>query len=213
MKKLILIALIMTAQVMSMNAGDLVNLPQPDKSVSATLMQALADRHSAREFSSREISDATLSTILWAATGVNRPEEGKLTVPSAMNAKDIQVYVIRKDGAYLYNPQNNTLQQVTDKDLRSAVASRQSFAATAPVSLLMVSDHSRFRPETPQAAKERVGAIDAGYVSQNIALVCTALGLNNVPRMTMDTQALKQALNLTDQQDLVLNQQIGYPAE
>lgn len=98
-----------------------------------------------------------------------------------------------------------------DQDLRKAVAGPQEFAATAPVSLVLVSDHSRFPAEIPDAPKATMGAIDAGYVSQNIALVCTALGLNNVPRMTMDAASLKKALNLTDKQDLLLNQQIGYP--
>lgn len=65
-------------------------------------MQALQNRHSSRNFADKQISDEVLSTLLWAADGVNRPESGKLTAPSASNAQDIRIYVIRKDGAYLY---------------------------------------------------------------------------------------------------------------
>ena len=72
-----------------------------------------------------------------------------------------------------------------------------------------MSDHSRFGDH--QNGAPRMGAIDAGYVSENIALACAALGLENVPRMTMDSDALRKALNLNDTYDLVLNQQIGYP--
>ncbi|MDD5862678.1 MAG: SagB/ThcOx family dehydrogenase [Prevotella sp.] len=149
---------------------------------------------------------------MWAACGINRPESGKLTVPSAINAQDIQVFVVRKDGAYLYLPKENQLKPVSKADLRSAVAGRQAFAATAPVSLVLVSDHSKFG-NLPAAAASRMGAVDCGYVSQNICLICTALGLNTVPRATMDTDALKKALGLGEQYDLIMNSQIGYPKE
>lgn len=55
-----------------------------------------------------------------------------------------------------------------------------------------------------------MGVVDAGYVSENIGLACSALGLNTVPHMTMDTEALKKELGLDDDYDLVLNSQIGY---
>lgn len=212
MKKF-LFALIMATQVFTAKAGDTITLPKPDMNLNMTLMTALQNRHSSREFADKEISDSTLATVLWAACGINRPEEGKITAPSAINKQDILVYVVRKDGTYLYQPQQNALLKITDQDLRKVVAGPQEFAATAPVSLVFVSDHSRFPAEIPDAPKAVMGAIDVGYVSQNVALVCTALGLNNVPRMTMDAASLKKALNLTDQQDLLLNHQIGYPIE
>lgn len=138
-------------------------------------------------------------------------DNGKLTAPSASNAQDIRVYVIRQNGAFLYNPHDNTLQKVSDKDLRASVASRQTAVAAAPLDLVLVSDHSKFGGNSDRAS--RVGAIDAGYISQNICLACTALGLNTVPRMTMDSDALRQALNLDDSFDFIVNNVIGYPSK
>ena len=105
-------------------------------------METLQKRASQREFSEREISEATLSQVLWAACGINRPESKKITAPSAINAQDILMYVARKDGAYLYEPQSNTLKKICNDDLRDAVAANQKFAATAPVCLIMVTDLS-----------------------------------------------------------------------
>lgn len=102
---------------------------------------------------------------------------------------------------------------MSNKDLRTAVAGRQSFAATAPISLVLVSNHNKFPQQMPNEAKTRMGVVDAGYVSENICLACSALGLNTVPRMTMDTEALKKKLGLDGNYDLVLNSQIGYPKE
>lgn len=187
-----------------------IQLPKPSMDNKVTLMQALENRHSTREYADKQIPDDVLSTVLWAACGINRPSDGKITAPSAINAQDIQVYVVRQDGAYLYQPKSNRLQKVSNKDLRSAVAGRQSFAASAPVSLVLVSNHNKFPQQMPKEAKTRMGMVDAGYVSENICLTCSALGLNTVPRMTMDTEALKKELGLDDNYDLVLNSQIGY---
>lgn len=188
-----------------------IRLPEPDMNGKTTLIQALKNRHSSRDFSDKEISDGVLSTVLWAACGINRPETGGITAPSAINAQDILVYVIRKDGAYLYEPKEHTLKKVSGKDLRRQVAGRQEFAAAAPVSLVLVSDHGKFGSHSQGAS--RMGLIDAGYISQNICLICSALGFNTVPRMTMDTESLKKELKLDERYDFVVNSQIGYPKE
>ena len=202
-------AMIMAAT--SCKAQDNIQLPKPSMDNNVTLMQALQNRYSSREYANKQVPDNVLSTVLWAACGINRPDEGKITAPSAINAQDIQVYVVRQDGAYLYQPKSNSLQKVSGKDLRSAVAGRQSFAADAPVSLVLVSNHNKFPQQMPKEAKTRMGVVDAGYVSENICLACSALELNTVPRMTMDTEELKKELGLDDNYDLVLNSQIGYP--
>ena len=197
----------------SCKAQDTIHLPKPSLDNKVTLMQALQNRQSTREYADKQIPDDVLSTVLWAACGINRASEGRITAPSAINAQDIQVYVVRQDGAYLYQPKDNSLQKVSSKDLRTAVAGRQSFAASAPVSLVLVSDHNKFPQQMPYEAKTRMGVVDAGYVSENICLACSALGLNTVPRMTMDTETLKKELGLGDNYDFVLNSQIGYPKE
>ena len=55
-----------------------------------------------------------------------------------------------------------------------------------------------------------MGAIDAGYVSQNICLACTALELATVPRMTMDKETLAKELQLNENKVLLLNHPVGY---
>lgn len=77
------------------DGGTSVKLPSPDKKATMTLFEALQNRRSVREFSDKEISRETLSSLLWAATGVNR-ESGLLTAPTAVNAQDISVYVADK---------------------------------------------------------------------------------------------------------------------
>ena len=199
---------IATTSCQNANASDTRSLPSPTKSAKMTLMEALQQRHSVRDFSDKAVSDADLAELLWAASGINRPDTKKITAPSAINAQDILMYVCTKDGAWLYVADGNLLKKVSDKDLRAAVAGPQESVAIAPVSLVLVSDRTKFGDRAKGA--DTMGAIDAGYVSQNICLACTALGLATVPRMTMDKETLAKELQLDETKTLLVNHPVGY---
>ena len=179
--------------------------PQPAKLTKMTLMDALKMRQSIREFVSSQLSDEQLSIILWAACGINRPESGKLTNPTAMNMQDIKVYVCRADGAWLYDAKGNALVKVLDKDLRAIIAGGQTSVKEAPVTLLLVSDQKNARRPSRDFAY-----CDAGYVSQNIYLACTALGMGTVARAMMDKDALQKEFGFDENQFIVLNHPIGF---
>ncbi len=198
--------LMLAAVAVNMNAQEVKQLPQPDMQLSVTLTEALQKRRSDREYNAdRDITDQQLSQILWAACGVNRPDKKLLTIPTAINAQDIQVYVCRKDGVALYQPYDNTLKKVSGEDIRPLLAERQQNMKSAPVFLLIVSDQEKFRHNA-----EVYGAMDAGYASQDICLMCAALGLKTVPRAMMNKEAVAKALGLGDKQILELNHPIGY---
>ena len=197
---------LLAAMTVQMNAQEVKRLPQPDMSLKVTLTEALQKRKSDRDYQSgATISDQQLSQILWAACGVNRADRKLLTIPTAINAQDIQVYVCTKDGVSLYQPYDNTLLKVTDKDVREPLAERQQNMKNAPVFLLIVSNQGKFRQRS-----EIYGAMDAGYSSQNICLMCAALGLKTVPRAMMNKEAVAKAIGLDDQIILELNHPIGY---
>lgn len=204
MKKLLTLALMMMLST-SMMAQNVQQLPAPkfDKKSNMSLIDVLQKRESVREYAADPLTDQELSNILWGACGINRPESKRLTAPSAVNAQDIIVYVCRADGAWRYDAQQNTLTRITELDLRKAVAGRQPFAANAPVCLLLVSDLSKLR------GNREYGAMDAGYVSENIYLICTAMGLKTVARAMMERDALVRELGLNDSQVPMLNHPIG----
>lgn len=198
--------LMLAAVAVNMNAQEVKQLPQPDMQLRVTLTEALQKRRSDRDYNAdRDITDQQLSQLLWAACGVNRPDKKLLTIPTAVNAQDIQVYVCRKDGVALYQPFDNTLKKVSSEDIRPLLAERQPNMKSAPVFLLIVSDQEKFRQNA-----EVYGAMDAGYSSQNICLMCAALGLKTVPRAMMNKEAVAKALGLGDKQILELNHPIGY---
>ena len=195
--------------ITAMHAQDLkkIQLNNPDKNRGSSVMKALSDRRSDRAYADKALSLQDLSDLLWAANGINRPD-GKRTAPSALNKQDIDIYVIMKEGAYLYNAKSNSLQPIAKGDHRGAVAGGQDFVKTAPVSLVLVSDLSRFGKITDHV--KLMAAVDAGCVSQNINIFCSAVGLATVPRASMDMNALKQILKLTENQLPLMNNPVGY---
>jgi hypothetical protein len=70
-----------------------ISLPKPQTDGGRPLMQVLKDRQTRREFTPGKLSPQTLSNLLWAAWGINRPD-GRRTAPSASNRQEIDVYVV-----------------------------------------------------------------------------------------------------------------------
>ncbi len=187
-----------------------IKLNEPNKSRGSATMKALSDRHSDREFNAGDISLQDLSDLLWAANGINR-NDGKRTAPSAMDRREIDVYVVRKDGAYLYDAGSHTLKPIAKGDYRKAVAGgQQDFVTTAPISIVLVANLEKLGNASEENTRI-IAAIDAGIVCQNINIFCSAVGLSTVPRASMDKNALKEAFKLSDTQLLLMNNPVGYP--
>ena len=185
-----------------------IQLKAPEKKAGLSVMETLANRHSTREFSNKNLTLQELSNLLWAANGINRPEKRMRTAPSAMNAQEVDVYVCMEEGAFLYDAKSNQLQPVIQEDLRGLVGGKQTFVKNAPVVLLMVSDLSKLPGGNSEQTK-LMAAIDAGIVSQNISIACSGLGLITGPRASMDKEALAQKLKLKSTQLLLMNNPVG----
>lgn len=186
-----------------------VRLPAPRTDGGMPLMRALAARHSEREFGAARLSPQTLSNLLWAAWGVNRPD-GHRTAPSASNRQEIDIYVVLPEGAYLWDAKANVLNRVASGDLRGATGS-QPFVATAAANLVYVADMGKAgRPATDPQQAINVGA-DAGVIVQNVYLFCASEGLVSVVRASVPRDTLAGQLKLRDTQRIVLAQSVGYP--
>ena len=187
-----------------------IKLPPPEMAGGMPLMQALKARHSTREFGSKPLPPQVLSNLLWAASGVNRPESGQRTAPSAHDWREVDVYVTTADGAYRYDPPTHTLIKVVAGDIRP-LAGVQDFVATAPLNLVYVADLDRMSGASAED-KAFYSATDAGFIAQNVYLFCASSGLAVVVRGLVDRDALAAALGLTKHQRIILAQSVGYPA-
>ena len=185
-----------------------VPLPKPERHGGMPLMDALAMRQSAREFESRELPAELLSSLLWAAFGVNRPD-GHRTAPTAINSQEIDVFVALPTGAYLYDADTHSLQLTAGSDIRR-ITGYQDFVDLAPLDLVFVADYSRMAL-VPADKRESYASVAAGAISQNVYLFCASSGLSTVLRAWIDRDAIAGALGLTHDQHVLLSQTVGFP--
>jgi len=185
-----------------------IKLPSPDLNGGKMLMQALKDRHSTRSFSTKELPLNILSNLLWAARGINRTESHGITVPSAHNWQEIDVYVAKKEALYIYDPNSHSLYPVLKKDIRKDTGI-QKFTEIAPINLIYVAN---FPKMTGASIEEKTfySGIDTGFISQNVYLFCASENLATVVLGWVDKEKLEQAMHLTKDKKVILTQPVGF---
>ena len=186
-----------------------IQLPPPQTEIGVPLMQALKLRQSSRSFDTRPLPLQELSNLLWAADGINRPESGKRTAPSARNFQEVDVYVALPEALYLYEAKTHSLTPVVAEDLR-AMTGVQAFVADAPLNLVYVADLARMG-NASEDDKRLYSAAAVGFIAQNVYLYCASQGLAAVVRASVDRAPLAEAMKLRPEQRIVLAQTVGYP--
>lgn len=125
-----------------LQAQEILRLPAPETRGGMPLLEALAQRHSTREFRDEALSPQTLANLLWAAFGINRAEGDERTAPSWRHSKETDIYVATADGVSVYDAKANSLRRILQGDIRKRTSSLV-FVANAPVVLIYVADRAR----------------------------------------------------------------------
>lgn len=186
-----------------------IKLLPPQMEGGKPLMQALKDRKSMRAFATKELPPQILSNLLWAACGINRPDSGLRTAPTAKNMQEIDIYVVKAQEVYLYDAKANTLIPVLAGDIRE-MTGKQAFVKSAPINLVYVSDLSKMGGMSAQDI-DFYAATDTSFISENVYLYCSSAGLATVVRGWLDKAEIAKAMKLRPDQRVVLAQTVGYP--
>lgn len=191
-------------------AADMI-LPPPNMNDKLSVMDALSQRHSSRNFVDKNLSPAQLSKILWAANGINRAD-GKRTVPAAIGIYSVEVYAVTKEGIYLYDVENHKLKLIAEGDFRSVTTTGQSFVSKAAVNLVYVEtpvvwESAKRTP--PRDAQISFANITVGAMVQNVALAAETEGLGNCVRGSINRDEFKKIAKLSDEKNILLAQSVG----
>ena len=208
MKKLIL-ACICFLSLSGSVLAETILLPAPVKEGGMPLMQALNERHVSRQFNPEKKMDyQTLSNLLWAAFGENRPD-GRRTAPTARNAQDTMIYLALPEGVYLYNAQKNALEEVSKEDIRAKTGKQSEMLADASVVLIYVSDYDKL--DFAKGEKKLFySALHTGSIYQNVDLFAASEGLNTVMLGMVNYEELPTLLKLPENQKVLIVQPVGY---
>jgi nitroreductase len=178
-----------------------IQLPKPQISAGMPLMEALAKRQTTRAFADKPLPLQTLSNLLWAAFGVNRPREVKTglgrTAPSAMNKQEVELDVVLADGVYVYEAEQNRLRPVVAGDVRGKIGT--GAAGHAAVTIVFVAD-----------AKLDYAQVDTGFIGQNVYLFAASEGLN-AWFYAFHTPDVAATLKLPEGRKPLYGQSVGYP--
>ena len=174
---------------------DDIKLPEPQTENSMPLMEVLQKRKSSVKFAKTEIPLQTISDLLWAANGQNRPD-GKRTTPSALNTQNISIFVTMEDGLYRYNPKMHELEAFSREDIRPLIGIK------APLTLLYVANLSR--------QSKYLSSVDCGFIAQNVYLYSAANNLNTVFLYGINATAINLQLDFGLGQEVLFAQVVGY---
>jgi nitroreductase len=199
-----------------------VRLPKPVFAHCSTVFAALKRRRTSRSVSAKGIPLQVLADVLWAAQGVNRvhgPFGGPgRTAGSASNSQEICVYVAKKEGTYLYEPDSHTMTPVAVGDNRSLAIGpgQRTSGADAPIRFIYVVDVDRFKTAgyqepglyDPEIQKSYY-FVDTGLIAQNVYLATAALGLVSWFHNCRKSK-LPKILGLKPHQWPLFGQTVGY---
>ncbi|MCL5125013.1 MAG: SagB/ThcOx family dehydrogenase [Deltaproteobacteria bacterium] len=189
-----------------------VKLPEPKLDSGKSLVQALKERKTTRAYAGTNLSEQTLSNLLWAAFGINRPDSGRRTAPSALNWQETDIYVATTQGMYVYDPKGNALIPVVSGDIRPLTYTQVDRFKDAPVDLVYVADLDK-TGKGEEAQKMVVVAMDTGFIAENVYLYCASAGLPTGFRVSIDKDKLAKALKLRPTQRIMGAQSVGLPKD
>lgn len=185
-----------------------IRLPEPHKRGGLPLFSALCQRRSVRAFADQRISRETLSSLLWAAFGINRPLTGDRTAPYWRHVMVIDLYVASADGVALYEAGGHALVPQIAADIRAETGT-QDFVTSAPLELIYVAHGERM--DVPPEERRLYASVDSAFIGQNVYLFCASEGLGTVFRASFDGAKLATLLGLGDGQFVTFVQTVGFP--
>lgn len=190
---------------------DVRQLPAPVEGMDAPLIFALQQRRTIRNIREEELPIGLVSSLLWSAYGINRPEEGRRVAPSAVNVQEFDIYLFDRQGIYLYNAEKNTLSMVTEGDHRAEISQQKHFAQ-APVSIVLVANYDRMKVFKEKDVRDFYAAVDCGYISQNIYLFCSSAKLATVACGAIEREHLEKLIGIKNGKALIAHP-VGFPVE
>lgn len=205
-------------------------LPEPGD-MSMSLTEVLMRRRSSLDFSDAPICDEDLVRILWAADGLNGKgnNANHRTTPTTLNWKEIDTYVVKANGVWLWVPEHRVLSFVHEKDCRKDFCLLQPMVKQAPVHLVYVYDQAKTQGLMTDLAMQIVQFInrknitklsnevmahapllDTGAKVMSVYMACAALNINCLARLTFDSEKVHDTLQLTATQVPLCVQTLGY---
>jgi hypothetical protein len=187
-----------------------IRLPPPQTEGGMSVFEAFKKRVSAPggDFPIAPLEPEELSTILWAATGLNRGEKG-WTVPMSLGLEPYcRIYALLDEGVFLYDWKNHSLVEVSKENVRAKVGS-QNFVKTAPCILVVVAEGKVLAENFNERDRVDFANVAAGAMTQDIYLAAAGLEIGARYIHSMNLEEIQRALSLPEEDDPICLMMLG----
>ncbi len=184
----------------------IIQLTEPSLTGSVSFEEALAKRRSVRHFTNEQLKPAQISQLAWAGQGITEPVRGLRTAPSAGATYPIKLYFATQEGLFVYNPEEHSLEQTSNLDVRGRLAT-----TNAPCNILIAGSERNLAVQFRGEANKYM-LLEAGHIAQSIQLQAVCLGLGSVPIGGFDARSVSRVCRLSRGLEPLLVISIGYPA-
>ncbi len=185
--------------------GAEVALPAGVETSTVSLEACLKGRRSTRNYSGEPVTLQEVAQLLWAAQGVTGLG-GLRTAPSPGAIYPMRLYVAAANvtslraGVYRFDADRNVLQNVCRGDKRAKMmlaAMGQECVYECALAVLVAANYGRMRREFGEQST-RLALLEAGHIAQNFLLEAMALGLGAIGLGRLDSDAMREALCVRD---------------
>ena len=222
MKKLIIVSLLLTCTLLLFAAERRdINLPEPDKISGMDVLQAIETRAASRRYDGSIVPLKAISAILWAGNGIilkegNKTVHGYDTVSGATPGNRystpwgwgkpyLKLYLLLKNGAYEYLPEEHKLKFITDRNLMRNSGSGGSNAFGV---IVIAADFDKM-PGSNSDVKN-VAFLSAGSAAQNMYIAGAAYGIQMLTQVSIKHDELKTKLNMPNKMEPLTILSFGY---
>jgi protease I len=185
----------------------IIQLTEPKLTGPVSFEEALAKRRSVRQFTNQPLKFTQIGQLAWAGQGITEPQKGLRTAPSAGAIYPIELYFATPDGLFIYRPQQHSLEETFNQDVRGKLGA----VTNAPCDIIVAGSVRKLTAKFRKDAK-RYMLLEAGHVAQNIQLQAVCLGLGSVTVGGFDIRSVSRVCKLPKNLEPLYVICVGYPA-
>jgi SagB-type dehydrogenase family enzyme len=190
-----------------------IQLPEPNRTGLVSLEAAINTRRSTKQFNNTPLNYAQLGQLAWAGQGITNKQQGLRSVYSVGDSYPIDLYFVTAEGLFVYNPDGNSLKQISSQDMRkqlSAAAEGQGPVEDAACDIVIAGSVRRIAPKFGNRAQKFM-LLEAGQVAQNIQLQAVSLGLASLPVGSFEMRNVSKVCELSNDFEPLLIVCVGHP--
>jgi protease I len=192
----------------------IIQLTQPRTTGMVPFEEALNNQKDTLIFDGQTIERNQISQLAWAALGKRSSQESLPTTPT-QTASPIQLYLATHEGLFLYNPEEHSLQQTIDQDIRGPLAGAagplSNSVATAGCTFILTAPTRSLSTQRLNNNRTTLYLM-SGHIAQNIQLQAVCMELGSVAISNFEKRAVNSACKLPRNIEPLYIVCAGYPS-